>query len=321
MKDETSADCATGNGDAHVEGSNANAGRVGAHPRAWVGVAPHSIRAVPIGYILAVSKFAVARKLPLHMHVAEQPAEIEACLREFGSTPLVVLGSEGVLGPHFTGVHVIHFTDEFAEVHYLKKYGGNVCACPTTERNLGDGIVPADMLFDAGVPVALGTDSNVQIDLLEDARELEYHLRLQHLRRNVLAPAHTPTERDEIGRDERRVGDSNQTTRDAADSSDLSTLAARLFQCASVNGARCIGADAGEFVASSAADFFTVDLNDASIAGASAEDLLPSIVFSLSRAAVRDVCVGGRLIVEDGRHAAHDRIVSRFAALQRRLWN
>jgi formimidoylglutamate deiminase len=324
-KDETDARHATENVDADTYSG-------GAHTRAWVGVAPHSIRAVPIDYIFAVNDFAVARKLPLHMHVAEQPAEIEACLLEWGCTPLVVLGSEGVLGPHFTGVHVIHFTEEFREVQYLKKYGGNVCACPTTERNLGDGIVPADMLFDAGIPVALGTDSNVQIDLLEDARELEYHLRLQRLQRNVLAHAHTTTERVEARRDEGRVSDgeamrdpasdsASDAARDTADSSDLSTLAARLFECASVSGARSIGADAGEFVPGSAADFFTVDLNDASIAGASAEDLLPSIVFSLSRAAVRDVCVGGRLVIEDGRHAAHDRIVSRFAALQQKLWS
>ena len=100
----------------------------------------------------------------------------------------------------------------------------------------------------------------------------------------------------------------------------MSSLAARLFECATLNGARSIGAPAGEFRPGVAADFFTVDLEDPSVAGASVEDLLPAIVFSLTRAAVRETAVGGRLVVEGGMHAAQDEIVSRFAALQRKLW-
>lgn len=282
----------------------------GPTPTAWVGVAPHSVRAVPIEYILYANRFAVARGLPVHMHVAEQPAEIEACLAETGCTPLQMLGSEGVLGPHFTGVHVIHLSREANDIHYLKKSGATVCACPTTERNLGDGVVPADALLDAGVPIALGTDSHAQIDLLEDARELEYHMRLLRLRRNVLAPAH----------DKNRGDENREAARDDSVESGMSTLAARLFECATSSGARSIGAHAGELAPGRAADFFTVDLSDPSIAGASAQDLLPAIVFSLSRAAVRDVCVGGRLIVAGGRHAAQEEIVKRFVALQRKLW-
>jgi formimidoylglutamate deiminase len=100
----------------------------------------------------------------------------------------------------------------------------------------------------------------------------------------------------------------------------MSALAARLFECASLAGARSIGAPCGEFEPGRAADFFTVDLNDPSIAGAGRQDLLPAIVFSLSRAAVRETAVGGRLVVEGGRHAAQGEIVARFSALQRRLW-
>jgi formimidoylglutamate deiminase len=292
-----------------------------APPSAWVGVAPHSVRAVPLESLRDVCAFASARKFVVHMHVAEQPAEIDACVEETGRTPVALLASEGLLGANFTGVHAVHITPE--EVRSLARARACVCACPTTERNLGDGIVPADALFDEGVRLALGTDSHTQIDLLEDARELEYHLRLQRLQRNVLAPTHGARRNTEGRRDVDNEGVrevDNEDVRDDADSSALSKLAARLFECASLNGARSIGADAGEFAAGRAADFFTVDLSDASIAGADEEDLLPSIVFSLSRAAVRDVSVGGRLIVEDGRHAAQDEIVSRFAALQRRLW-
>ena len=191
-----------------------------------------------------------------------------------------------------------------------------VCACPTTERNLGDGVVPADALFGAGVPVALGTDSHAQIDLLEDARELEYHLRLTTLRRNVLAPGGGYDGSDEG--DESLAEGRRETG--SAESGGMSALAARLFECATVSGARSIGARAGSFETGSAADFFTVDLDDPSVAGACAEDLLPAVVFSLTRAAVRETAVGGRLVTQAGRHPAQEEIVSRFAALQRRLW-
>jgi formimidoylglutamate deiminase len=152
----------------------------------------------------------------------------------------------------------------------MARAGAIVCACPTTERNLGDGVVPVDAYFDAGVRVALGSDSQIQIDLLEDARELEYHLRLQKTARNVLAPA----------------GD---------DSS--SALARRLFECATISGAKSIGFNGGRLEPGAPADFFTVDLDDLSIAGSSTEDLLAAIVFSLARTAVRDVVVAGRQIV------------------------
>jgi formimidoylglutamate deiminase len=294
-------------------------------PHAWVGVAPHSVRAVPVEYLREVEAFARAGGLHVHMHVAEQPAETEACLAETGRTPVALLAEEGVLSPRFTGVHAVHVTAE--EVASLAAAGACVCACPTTERNLGDGVVPADLFFEHGVPVALGTDSHAQIDLLEDARELEYHLRLHTLRRNVLAPARVEDE----GRAE---GDAAASASDkAADAASdkaadaegdagrgMSALAARLFECATLSGARSIGAHAGAFEPGRVADFFTVALDDPSIAGASGDDLLPAIVFSLSRAAVRETAVGGRLVTEQGRHPAQDEIVSRFNALQRRLW-
>jgi len=309
-------------GEGGKDASHEDAG--GALRRAWVGVAPHSVRAVPSDYVVRANRFAVERRMPVHMHVAEQPAEVEACVEETGRTPLALLADEGVLGPHFTGVHVIHLRPESGDLRRLKESGARVCACPTTERNLGDGVVPADLLFDAGVSVALGTDSHAQIDLLEDARELEYNLRLLRLRRNVLAPPGARDESHAVESDEDARANSSGSDMDArADSgeSDTSALAARLFECATLNGARSIGAPAGEFRPGGAADFFTVDLDDPSVAGAGAEDLLPAIVFSLTRAAVRETAVGGRLVVEGGRHAAQDEIVSRFDALQRRLWN
>jgi formimidoylglutamate deiminase len=285
---------------------------------AWVGVAPHSVRAVPLDYLREVCAFAAGHELPVHMHIAEQPAEVAACVEEHGRTPVALLADEGLLGARFTAVHAVHITPE--EVRSLANTRAHVCACPTTERNLGDGIIPADMLLGAGVRVSLGTDSHTQIDLLEDARELEYHLRLQKLERAVLAPTTTSAHMTNTN-NERLATHEADTETDR-----LASLAARLFECATTNGASSIGAtgnnsnDSGGFEVGGLADFFTVELDDLSIAGAGADDLLPAIVFSLARTAVRDTVVGGRRIVEDGQHRAQDEIIERFNALQRKLW-
>lgn len=212
----------------------------------WLGVAPHSIRAVPMDYLRKVAHWAERERIPLHMHVSEQPAELDACRAEYGTTPVSLLAREGILNSRFTAVHAIHISDE--EIRQLADSGAAVCACPTTERNLGDGIVAADKLLAAGVPVLLGTDSQAQIDLLEDARELEYHLRLIHLRRGILDPA-------------------------------------ELFRCATVFGAKCLGAP------ERGADFFTVDLLDDTLRG------MPINVMTVGKSAVREVIVGGRFVV------------------------
>lgn len=259
---------------------------------AWVGVAPHSVRAVPLNYLKEIADFAGQQQLPVHMHVAEQPAEVSACIEEYGRSPVALLATEDLLSERFTAVHAIHVTPK--AIRLLADARAQVCACPTTERNLGDGIVPIDNFFEQGVRVSLGTDSHTQIDLLEDARELEYHLRLQKMERAVLASVH----------DEGR-----------------SAIAARLFQCATVNGAASINASSGHLEVGHQADFFTVDLNDPSIAGASSDDLLSAIVFSLSRTAIKDVVVGGKRIVENGRHADQEVIVDRFRKLQKKLWS
>ncbi len=254
-----------------------------------VGVAPHSLRAVPLRELKQIAAWTRERKLPLHMHVAEQIAENEACLREYGLTPVALLGREGLLGPDFTAVHAIHITAE--EIGLLARSGSTVCSCPTTERNLGDGVIVADQVMREGVRIALGSDSQAQIDPLEDARELEYHLRLDHQQRAIL---------DQIGDQ---------------------TLASRLFDCATVNGARSLGLNAGDLSEGSLADFFTIDLDDLSIAGHSGGDLLPLAVFSLNRSAIRDVMVNGRRVVRDGRHPLQEEIVSRYKDLHNRLWS
>ena len=194
--------------------------------QAWVGVAPHSLRAVPLAYLQEVAEYARRRQMPLHMHVSEQPADVEACLAEYNLRPVELLERNGLLDSRFTAVHAIHVTGE--EISSLARAAAIVCACPTTERNLGDGTVPADQLLHAGVRISLGSDSNVQINLLEDARELEYHLRMVKLERAVLVfdePAQNEVRREPVRR----------------------TLCAstHLFACATEAGAASLGASGG----------------------------------------------------------------------------
>jgi len=198
------------------------------------------------------------------------------------------------LSERFTAVHAIHVTAK--AIASFAETGARVCACPTTERNLGDGVVPADEYLKHGVSICLGTDSHAQIDLFEDARELEYHLRLQKLERAVL--------------DNGKQGSSPRSQ----------GLAKRLFDCATVNGGRSIGSSGGTLASGKPADFFTVDLDDPSIAGASHDDLLPAIVFSSSRAAICEVVVSGKPVVSEGRHLMQEDVIERFNELQKRLW-
>src|SRR5271163_1046206 len=257
---------------------------------AWVGVAPHSIRAVPLDYLRQVTSRARTEKLPVHMHVAEQPAENAACIEEYGCTPFALLDREGILNERFTAIHGIHLSGD--EIEAVSRANAIIGACPTTERNLGDGILPADALMRAGVRIAFGSDSLTQIDALENARELEYNLRLQKLERAVL---------DTID-----------------DANDDRGLPRRLFDCATLHGAASLDSHTGSLEAGRAADFFTVDLHDPSIAGSRPGELLAGIVFGLAKTAIREVAVNGRLIVEAGRHPIQEEIVQDYCALMQR---
>jgi formimidoylglutamate deiminase len=252
------------------------------------GVAPHSTRAVPLTDLREIVSWARSKSLPIHMHVAEQIAENMECLREYGRTPVDLLATEGLLGENFVAVHAIHLTSkEIAALAYAQAI---VCSCPTTERNLGDGIVPVDVLMKLGVRHALGSDSQAQIDPLEDARELDYHLRLAQQQRAVL---------DQI---------------------DDRPIAPRLFDCATIHGAQALGIEAGSLRRGEYADMISIDLGDISVAGLTPETLLPMLVFGANRTAIRDVIVNGKFILRDGRHILEEEIVTRYQELCRRVW-
>ncbi|MHB2016177.1 MAG: formimidoylglutamate deiminase [Candidatus Xenobia bacterium] len=220
------------------------------------GLAPHSVRAVPREWLRALA----AGEGPLHMHVAEQPREIEECVAEYGLRPVQLLEREDVLSARFTAVHAIYVEPEEQEA--LGRARATVCACPTTERNLGDGVVPAASLLQRGATLSLGTDSQCQINLLEDARELELNLRLTTHRRAVL---------------------------DAPD----------LLDAVTRGGARSLGLTTGEIRVGLTADLVAVDLDDPSVCTAWPEDVATSIVFSAERTAIREVWCRGRRVAPD----------------------
>ena len=249
-----------------------------------VGLAPHSVRAVPPSWLQPLAAAARERGWPLHMHVSEQPAEIDQCLSECGLRPVELLHREGLLGEHFTAVHAIHLNSQ--EVELLGR--STVCSCPTTERNLGDGIVDALSLRRAGAAFALGTDSQCQVDLWEDARQLDYHLRLLHRKRAVL-------------------------------DSPPGELSSFLWQAATLGGARALAQNCGELAAGRRADLVAVQLDHPALVCEDGEWLSSELLWSMSRQAISQVWCAGKPRLEGGIHPCRAEAVSDFRKVRAQL--
>lgn len=153
-------------------------------PDVRIGLAPHSVRAVPPDWLGPIAAFAEARGMMLHAHVAEQPAEIAACLAETGRRPVELLADRGVLSPRFVAVHATHLATH--EARLLGEAGAFVCLCPTTERDLGDGLPDVTALVDAGALLCTGIDSHVVTAPLEDLRGVDLGERLRTGKRVTL---------------------------------------------------------------------------------------------------------------------------------------
>jgi formimidoylglutamate deiminase len=150
-----------------------------------VGLAPHSVRACPVDWLEAIGRYSASERLPLHVHADEQPREIEECLAEHGVRPIELLDQTGCLTPDTTVVHATHA--DGAELDLVARAGARICACPTTEANLGDGFLPVERVCTRSIGICIGSDSNVRIDPLEELRELEGIARRQAGRRNVIS--------------------------------------------------------------------------------------------------------------------------------------
>jgi formiminoglutamate deiminase len=233
-----------------------------------VGAAIHSVRAVDPEAAASVAALAAERSWPLHAHVSEQPVENEDCASAYGKTPTGLLADAGALSERFTAVHATHLTD--GDLGLLGGEGCAVCLCPTTERDLGDGVGPARRLTEAGVRLSLGTDSQALIDVFEEARAVELDERLE----SGVRGGHS---------------------------------AAELLWAATAGGYLSIGwPEAGEIAPDQLADLVTVGLDGVRLAGTSPEHLVESVVFAGTAAEVRQVMVGGRFVVRDGVHLDFD---------------
>lgn len=232
--------------------------------RTLIGAAVHSVRAVPAGQLATVAKWAEEREAPLHVHLSEQTAENEACLAAHGRTPTRLLADHGILGPRTTGIHNTHLTAE--DITLLGSSTTGTCMCPTTERDLADGIGPAAALQRAGSPLSLGSDSHAVIDLFEEARAMELNERLRtHVRGHWTAAA--------------------------------------LLRAASADGHAALGRpDAGTLEPGAPADFATVALDSVRTAGPAPRLAAEAAVFAASAADVRHTVVAGRHLVRDGHH-------------------
>ncbi|MCX4692982.1 formimidoylglutamate deiminase [Streptomyces sp. NBC_01408] len=242
--------------------------RVGAlKPRehALIGAAIHSVRAVPAGQLATVARWAEEHQAPLHVHLSEQTAENDACQAAHGRTPTQLLADHGVLGPRTTGVHNTHLTD--ADIALLGGTTTGTCMCPTTERDLADGIGPAVRLQQAGSPLSLGSDSHAVIDLFEEARAMELNERLRSRTRGHWT-------------------------------------ANALLSAATADGHAALGRpDAGRLEPGALADFTTVALDSVRTAGPLPRLGAETAVFAATAADVRHTVVGGRHIVRDGAHS------------------
>jgi formiminoglutamate deiminase len=250
-------------------------------PHARAGAAIHSVRAVPPEHMHAVVAWATRYAAPLHAHMSEQRAENEACRAVYGVSPARLLHDEDVLGPRTSVVHATHVTA--ADLQLLGGSQTFACLCPTTERDLGDGLAPARPLAAAGCPLTLGSDSHAVIDLLEEARGVEYAERLARQSRGHFT-------------------------------------AQALLQAATCDGHASLGwPDAGQIVPGARADLVTVSLDSLRTAGPPGDLALETAVFAASAADVRTVVIGGRDVVRDGIHQLIPDVPARLSAAIRAL--
>jgi len=227
-----------------------------------IGAAIHSVRAVPDDAMKTVTAAAATR--PLHVHLSEQTQENGECLAIYGVSPTELLSRQGVLGPNTTAVHATNV--EAADVALLASSAAGVCLCPTTERDLGDGIDAGFALDQAGVPISLGTDQHVTIDAFEEMRAVEMNQRLKEQARGLFPPDH-------------------------------------LIRISSENSHRALGwSDAGQIAVGSPCDLVAIDLDSVRTSGSEPEQ----VVMAATAADVTTVIVGGRTIVSEGRHQAID---------------
>lgn len=243
-----------------------------------VGAAIHSVRAVDPRSMQVVADWAATHQAPLHAHVSEQVAENEACTAYHGSSPIEVLAASGVVTNRFSAVHATHLSGR--DIERLAAAAAMVVMCPTTERDLGDGIGPTSRFAEQGIGMSLGSDSHAVIDLFEEARALELDERLRSNERGIHA-------------------------------------ASDLLNMATINGHRSLGwNDAGSIAVGNRADLVTIGLDSVRTAGTTTEGAIETAVFAGTATDVTDVYIDGRRIIAEGRHSTIDVAAELDAAIK-----
>ncbi len=231
-----------------------------------IGVAPHSVRAVPEEWFRAIADYSVKHHLPLHVHADEQVAEIEQCQAAYGCTPIELLDRFGALHTQTTVVHATHAND--IEIQLLAQRGSTVCVCPTTEGDLGDGIAPYAELLAAHIPLTIGSDSNTRLDPIEELRWAEYTARMRYQRRRVLV------------------------------AEEMASPGPLLLDYGTRGGAASLGLQTGVITPGMAADFVAIDINHPAMIGWNEADLLDVLFFGASSQVIKQTWVQGRKVYE-----------------------
>jgi formimidoylglutamate deiminase len=250
-----------------------------------VGIAPHSLRAAPPEMLSEILK--LKPNGPIHIHIAEQTGEVDACLAWSGQRPVEWLLANAAVDGRWCLVHATHMTP--GETEAVARSGAVAGLCPITEANLGDGVFPAKAFLGAGGRFGVGSDSNVEIDAAGELRLLEYGQRLIHRARNVLS----------AGPD--------------------SSTGQRLFEGALTGGAQALALGAAGFTPGARSNFIVLDHEHPDLANTDETHLVDTWIFSTGRRAIRKVAVGGELVVENGRHRDRDRIDGRYKTVVARL--
>lgn len=230
-----------------------------------LGIAPHSVRAVPESWFRPIVAYCEKYNLPLHIHADEQQAEIDRCQQARGCAPIELLDRYEMLGPRTTIVHATHANS--VEIGLLAKYQSTVCVCPTTEGDLGDGIAPYEQLLAADIPLTIGSDSNTRLDPFEELRWAEYTARMRYQRRRVLVP------------------------------DELASPGPLLLDYATRYGAHALNLTTGVIAPGMAADFIAIDLHHPMLSGSQPENLLDTLFFGADSRVIMQTWVQGRALL------------------------
>ena len=258
-------------------------------PLVNAGLAIHSLRAALPASIAELRRRAEGFAGPIHIHVAEQTSEVADCLRATGARPIEWLAREGLLDARWQLVHATHSVP--SEIESVAQSGAGVVLCPSTEANLGDGLADLSGWLDAGVPITIGSDSQVTRDWREELRWLDYGQRLKLHQRNVAA----------------------------APQAGLASTAERLFSRVLAGGAAPAGEPRWGLVAGARADALVVDMQEDGLLGLAPTFALDALLFSSPGRPWRDVLVAGRWAVREHRHANEEAIARRFETAMHEL--